>query len=134
MERRENIKTSPRCLGLANRPDTGQDWVFQRFQVSPQELGLVALPSGVPGPLPLPSSPCQGASRAWWWHSPPGAQGDAVLMARPAAAPPRWESRGQQALGEEQEGDEARARVFLPQTSPTQLPVYFISAQPSVLP
>lgn len=46
-------------------------------------------------------------------------------MALPAAALPRWESRGQQALGEEQEGDEARARVFLPKTSLTHLPVYF---------
>lgn len=52
-------------------------------------------------------------------------------MALPAAALPRWESRGQQALGEEQEGDEARARVFLPKTSLTHLPVYFFY-QPSL--
>lgn len=55
-------------------------------------------------------------------------------MAPPAAAPPHWESLGQQALGEEQDGDEARARVFIPKTSLSHLAVYFFSAQPSILP
>lgn len=55
-------------------------------------------------------------------------------MAPPAAAPPSWESLGQQALGEEQEGNEARAKVFLPKTSLSHLPVYFLSAQPFILP
>lgn len=47
-------------------------------------------------------------------------------MAPSAAAPPHWESLGQQALGEEQEGDETKARVFLPKTSLSHLPVYFL--------
>lgn len=90
----------------------------------------MALHSGVPGPLPFPSSPTMGSPRwgpseACWWHSPPSAQGDAVLMASPAAAPPRWESLGQQALGEQQDGDKARARVFPPKTSLRHLPAYF---------
>lgn len=45
---------------------------------------------------PHHGSPRWGRSDGCWWHSPPGAQGDAVLMASPAAAPPRRESLGQQ--------------------------------------
>lgn len=57
-------------------------------------------------------------------HSPPGAQGDAVLMARPLA-PPRRVSRGHQGLqGEEAQG--GRARVVVPKKkSLTQIPVDF---------